>query len=230
LRAEVQINWQSGLEDVYTNTAATVSAPANWLAQLIFTPDSVASPLNAAAPLIPTGGEVVLHTQQLNQLGLDGVIVGEQAFLDNLPDIYVNGFVYTRVFNVVFGSPTLPTLYGQSTVTGNSKNTFNGGLLIRSGVNLDTVNQHDAQGIRVTRLVNEPGPPQLILNGNSGAYRVDFFGKTARRYQLQRRDSLVVGNWINIATPVTGGNANLSIPLPPTFPYPSYFRIEETTP
>lgn len=145
--AAVSVNWLSPSNSIKQQDGTT-NAPRSWMAQLIWSPDSAASPLDPANPFVPTGGEVVVNSRAMGT-SIDGrIIVGKISFADSL----AGGFVYTRVFNVDFngGSPVTPNLFGNSAV-------ITGGLVVETA-DPSTIAQHWAS----------PLGPQLIVNQEVG--------------------------------------------------------------
>ena len=111
--ATVSVNWNSGANAIKDNLGA--NAPNTWIAQLIWSPDNVISPVNPASPFVPTESEQVYFQQQMSAATAGRIISGQQNNSDNT---LAGGFVYTRVFNVDFngGSPSIPTFFGNSPV------------------------------------------------------------------------------------------------------------------
>ena len=104
--ANVQIQWQN-LQPEITAVGGAL-APTSFLAQLIRSPDNVASPLE------PTGGETVLLSENLF---VDGAVfnpAGNRIFDDSI----AGGFVYTRIFDSA--APAIGDFYGENAPTGNT--------------------------------------------------------------------------------------------------------------
>lgn len=122
-QAVVQISWsQLGAQTILDQNSNP--APSTWLAQLIYSPTGTISPLNPANPLVPTGSEVVLASQALNNFGSpagNGYLQPESDPL-GVADTFAGGSVYTRVFNTDWNANPLlivpPTFYGDSQVDG----------------------------------------------------------------------------------------------------------------
>ena len=110
--ANVQIQWQN-LQPEVTAVGGAL-APTSFLAQLIWSPDNVASPLDIANPLVPTEGETVLLSENLF---IDGAVfdpTGNRIFDDSI----AGGFVYTRIFDSA--APAIGDFYGENAPTGNT--------------------------------------------------------------------------------------------------------------
>ena len=114
--AVVSVNWTTPNNSI-KGPDGTTNAPSTWIAQLIYSPDNAASALNPADPFVPTGGEHVMASRQLNVNNIAGRIFSATPKVSDA-DEFAGGFVYTRVFNVDYngGSPTTPTFYGNSSV------------------------------------------------------------------------------------------------------------------
>lgn len=166
--AVVQINWNSQGQDIYAADGSF--APVDYFAQLIWTPDQLASPLDMVNPFVPTEGEIVLASQSpLNSAGVDGAILSPANI--QWGDEAAGGYVYTRVFD----SATTPRLYGQGDSSGNS--ILGGGLTVQT---LDpatvTGNGHNPGVIMVDQIVPEPSV-------------IALFGLGALAISLRRRRS-----------------------------------------
>ncbi len=114
--AVVSVNWSTPANSI-KGPDGTTNAPSTWIAQLIYSPDNVASPLDGNSPFNPTEGEQVLASRQLNVNNIAGRIFSATPKV-SAADGLAGGFVYTRVFNVDFngGSPSTPTFYGNGAV------------------------------------------------------------------------------------------------------------------
>jgi len=142
-------------------------APAGWVTQLIFTPSGTISAPTAVDPFGVSGDNVILQTQTLNGVGLDGRIIGDNGGPSyDEADSLENGFVFARVFNVTsIGSPDLATLrYGDSAVLGNPNNMVNGGLLITTA-DPTTVNNVAPSLVVNQQVIPEPSTYALLAFG-----------------------------------------------------------------
>mgnify|MGYP003574387720 CR=1 FL=1 len=154
--AAVQITWQSTAQEIFMADGTTF-APTSYLAHQIWSPDPVASAIDAANPLVPTGGEILLQTQ--NPLAAPGAVIGATF---NGADSLAGGFVYTRVFDSA--TPVAGVnYYGDGVPTGNDweNNPDAPGLAIATGAP-QAVNSHDPGTIVVGTLIPEPGTLALL--------------------------------------------------------------------
>lgn len=152
--ATVQIKWESTGQDI--KDVAGGNAPTTYYAQLIWSPDNVASPVDPANPLMPTEGELVAAEKALD---FDGAILNTGNILG--PDTYAGGYVYTRVFDSA--APMIGSLYGQGEASGNSAPGLGPGLEIET-LNAATVtgNAHNPGSIIVDQVI-VPEPSTLAL-------------------------------------------------------------------
>lgn len=152
--AVVQIPWNSTGQDILDETGAP--APLDFLAQLIWSPDNVPSPIDIANPLVPTEGEIALINQTpLNTSGAPGAILSPAYYQG--ADSLAGGFVYTRIFN-----PAV-TLYGQGAASGNSDPALGPGLAIATTTPSSiTGNAHNPGSIVVDQVII-PEPSTLAL-------------------------------------------------------------------
>lgn len=113
--AAVNVNWTSAGNAIKQDDGTT-NAPSTWYAQLIWSSDNSISALNPMSPFVPTDGEVVLKEQSLNGFNAAGFLSGGTVDATGLvPGDGIGGYVYTRVFNVLYSvAPSTPTFYGNS--------------------------------------------------------------------------------------------------------------------
>lgn len=154
------------------------AAPSTWLTQLIWTPTAVADAVSSTTPLVPTGDDVLIHSQPINTFNFNGAIVGANP---DLADSRAGGFVYTRVFNIDFGSSSTPTLYGQSTNFGGRQGTNGATALTITTNDPSTSNDHDPLGIVVNQSIAVVPEPATYAFLGIGAV---FFG--LRRFRAKR--------------------------------------------
>lgn len=164
--AAVSVNWLTPANSVFA-ADGTTPASAGWIAQLIWTPDNVASAIDSVNPMVPTDGERLFGSAVVSVNGTTGtarISAGQQ----NQPDaqVYSGGFVYTRVFNVTSGGGT-PTFFGNSLVTGG---TGVNGSLVEASSDPTTISRHFASGpaIVVNQAIVVPEPSTYAFLGMGG--------------------------------------------------------------
>lgn len=149
--ATVSFNWLSGSGSVVLEDNSL--APRTWLAQVIWSADNVISPPSSADGLVPAVGDEVLFSNRIN--GNTGSTVNGRIQSQGQRDVgdqYAGGYLYTRVFDIDFGSSATPTRYGTSL-------TISGPLLIDDGIGTPETLTHNAgvaAGSLVVRAVPEP--------------------------------------------------------------------------
>jgi hypothetical protein len=223
-RADVRVNWASAANAI--RQASGTNAPGTWMAQLVYAgADDQIAPLNPAAPYTPGGDDVVLLSQRLNTALTPpaGRIFTDQNLL--FPgNAMVGHRVYTRVFNVDYGSTpnggnpaTLPTLYGDSLLS----NPF----VVLVQTDPTTVLAHTPV-VQVNQTVPSLTPPGTVTIGTfpDASRRVSFTGGSGTQYYLETRTSLTSGTWSTAAGPVSGSGP-LQLVIPANSPSPSYFRV-----
>ena len=160
----VQINW-SGPSGGITDEGGAL-APSGWVTQLIFTPSGTISAPTAGDPFAMSGDNVLLQTQTLSPIPIDGRLIGAQSPY-NEDNSLENGFVFARVFNVTSqpASPDLATLrYGDSVTFGNPNNMVNGGLMITTN-DPNTINQVAPSLMVNQQVIPEPSTYALLAFG-----------------------------------------------------------------
>jgi hypothetical protein len=155
--ANININWNHFGGTILQGDGAT-GAPSTWLAQLIWSPTSTPSAVDVSNPLVPSGPDAVLYSQPLNEVGAPGFLLGELLSQSSADSSRAGGFIYTRVFNIDFGSAAIPTYYGQSSNVD--------GPLVDVASNDPTATSHDPGRLVVgTLIVPEPGTYVLMALG-----------------------------------------------------------------
>jgi len=154
--AAININWAQGV--VILQEDGVTAAPATWLAQLIWAPSSTPSPLDISNPLVPTGPDALLYSQPLNSVSAAGFLLGEGGSQSSAADSRAGGFVYTRVFNIDFGSGNIPTHFAQSSEV-------DGPLVNNIGNETATTTHQPGQLVVGTLIVPEPGTYVLMALG-----------------------------------------------------------------
>ncbi|WFB34323.1 PEP-CTERM sorting domain-containing protein [Kiritimatiellota bacterium B12222] len=157
----VTITWNTLAGGEILLADGTTPAPSNYFAQLIWTPSETTSDLNPDNPLLPTGSEVVLYSQELNGFSLDGFILGPASNI-NIDDSFAGGYLYTRVFET--NSPAIGDLYGQSSnFGGNANNAVDGSLTVTTA-NPTTGNTFNPVGIIVNQqIIAIPEPSTIVM-------------------------------------------------------------------
>ena len=114
--ATITVNWVTfqGIDDPLVAGTAADLASGN-LAQLIWSPDAVITPIDPNNPTTPQGGEVILQST-LSAIGFPGYITFgaadyTEAFVGVTEGTLLSGMVYTRVFNSP--TPGFGTWYGE---------------------------------------------------------------------------------------------------------------------
>jgi hypothetical protein len=142
--AVVDISW---FNDDTVLDENNVAVQAGWLAQLIWSPDNVQSPVDLGNPLVPTEGERVVRS---DPTGTGGSIDGNGGSVINVADdTLAGGFLYARVFN---------------TNIGNSSPTLGGAVFLRPPPPSTDVNTVFSAGIVVNQQI-VPEPSSLAFGG-----------------------------------------------------------------
>lgn len=162
--ASITLTWNSlSGDEVLLNDSSTF-APADYYAQLIWTPEQTASEIDPFNPLTPIGtNEVVVASQSLNTFGINGLIISGDVALDNT---LVGGFVYTRVFESA--NPQIGQFWGQSSNFGSNALNPAQGLTVTTS-DPTTSNIHNPTGIVMNlQIIPEPGTLAMILMAVGG--------------------------------------------------------------
>ena len=222
-RADVVVNWNS--PSLSIRTVADQPAPSTWVAQLVWSPDNQASPVDPAQPYVPTQGEIVLLAIPLNTSATDGRIVKGEVRSD-LPGL-AGGYVYTRVFDQPHngGNPAHPSRYGLSALV-------SGPLVIQDNdpINGIEITSHLPNLIRVDQSLASLPPAPTLLVGRAGPEWVVSWTAPPGVFTLQQNATLAPADWFTPAFPVqvNGSNHTAVVTLPASGP--AYFRLRFPSP